>query len=44
MQQAEESGQTSLINAAPVFQIARVRPELLPEESLKALDERLKSM
>jgi len=44
MKQAAESGQSEIINAAPLRQLARLRPELLAEEQVILLDERLRSL
>jgi len=44
MKQAAESGQSEIINAASIRQLARLRPELLAEEKVNELDERLKSV
>jgi predicted esterase len=44
IKQAEESGQSDIVNAASVKQLARVRPELLSEESVRALDKRLRDI
>ena len=41
IKQAEESGQLRIINAAPIKDIARIRPELLDAESVKTLNEQL---
>jgi predicted esterase len=42
IKQAEETGQSDIVNAASIKQLARVRPELLDEGTVRQLDERLR--
>ena len=44
LKQAEESKQIEIVSAAPLRQIARVRPELLEEAKINELDEKLKAL
>jgi len=44
IKQAEESGQTEIISAASIRQLARVRPELLEKANVEELDGQLKAL
>ena len=44
IKQAEESGQSDILYAAPIKDIARVRPELLETDKIFLLEEILKTL